>query len=378
MVMKAVGLVTEYNPFHNGHRFHLQRAQEITAADCVVAIMSGNFVQRGEPAILDKWHRANEALKSGVNLVIELPVAMAVQPANRFAGGALTLLKALGIHDVVFGAEHPEWDYPALVTAEKDFQKAGFAKFNATYATQFNAQLQAQTGHVLTAPNDILAFGYFKENLHRHLGLNLHPIKRQGGAYHDDQLTGTLSSGTAIRDAVTNGEDFTTAVPPQTAMDLRQVSHVPMAADLYPLLRNQLIQQPVDWLAKIYSMSEGLEYRLKEAAEQHLDFAGYLKAAKTKRYTYAHLLRVGFYTTMAASQSQVAAAVNHPYLRVLAFDRTGQAYLHQIKKQVSLPLITRVSADLRDGQLNLDYRAGKLYQAFTSDEQDVTRAPVRS
>lgn len=374
--LKAVGLVAEYNPFHNGHHYHLQQARKISGADCVVAVMSGNFVQRGEPAIMDKWQRANEALSDGVDLVIELPVAFAVQPANRFAGGALTLLKALGVNDVVFGAEHPDWDFDRLVAAEAHFKAAGFAQFNATYATQFNTQLKQQTGHELTDPNDILAFGYYKENTRRHLGLNLYPIQRTGGDYHDHELTGQLSSGTAIRQAVSDGRSIAETVPEQTAADLANLTHVPTANDLYPLLRNELIQQTVERLSAIYSMSEGLEYRLKAAAEHHLDFQGYLKEAKTKRYTYAHLLRVGFYTVMAATQDQVEQAIAHPYLRILGFNLLGRKYLHQVKKQVSLPMITRVNRDLREGIVNLDYRAGKLYQAFTPLEQDVTRAPL--
>lgn len=102
--MHAVGLVTEYNPFHNGHRYHLSQARELTHAEVVVAVMSGNFTQRGEPTLLDKWQRAQAALTNGVDLVVELPIFMAVQPAHHFAAGALELLAALGVDDVVFGA----------------------------------------------------------------------------------------------------------------------------------------------------------------------------------------------------------------------------------------------------------------------------------
>lgn len=117
--MKAVGLVVEYNPFHNGHRYHLAQAKRLTGADVVVAVMSGNFTQRGEPTILDKWSRTLAALQNGVDLVVELPVADAVQPAHRFAMGALSLLNDLQVADVVFGAEHPDWDFAAMVKPSK-------------------------------------------------------------------------------------------------------------------------------------------------------------------------------------------------------------------------------------------------------------------
>ena len=160
--MHAVGLVTEYNPFHNGHIYHIEQAKKITNADVVVAVMSGNFTQRGEPTILDKWQRTRAALANGVDLVVELPVFMAVQPSHRFAAGALQLLNDLQVTDVVFGAEHPLWDFSKLVTAERHFNEKSFEQFNATYATQFNQQLNELTGHQLTDPNDILAFAYYK------------------------------------------------------------------------------------------------------------------------------------------------------------------------------------------------------------------------
>ncbi len=185
--MKAVGLVAEYNPLHNGHLYHLKMAKQITKADVTVAVMSGNFTQRAEPTILDKWQRTKEALSVGVDLVVELPMQYAVQPAHLFASGALSLLDSLQIDDFVFGAEHPDWDFNSLVQAENKFESTDFSKYNATYATAFNNQLIEHTGISLTEPNDILAFGYTKAKLKSKLSVNLHPVKRVGSAYHDEK-----------------------------------------------------------------------------------------------------------------------------------------------------------------------------------------------
>ena len=152
--MQAVGLITEYNPLHNGHRYHLRQAQQLTNADCVIVVMSGDWLQRGEPAILDKWTRAKLALENGADLVIELPVFFATQPAHLFARGGIELLSALDCTSVVFGAEHPELDFQRLATAIAARQ-GSFTHYNATFATQFNAALQAATGVTLTAANDI-------------------------------------------------------------------------------------------------------------------------------------------------------------------------------------------------------------------------------
>lgn len=375
-MMHAVGLVTEYNPFHNGHRYHLAQAKRMTNADAVVAVMSGNFTQRGEPTLLDKWQRTQAALENGVDLVVELPIFMAVQPAHRFAAGALELLAALGVDDVVFGAEHPEWDFSQLVAAEQNFAASGFSQFNATYATQFNEQLKKQTGISLIDPNDILAFGYYKAQINEKLPLKLHPIKRRGSQYHDEQIKGKIASASAVRQAVLEHDDFSQAVPKATANQLQQIQQVPDWNALYPMLRNQLIQTPVAQLAQIYQMAEGLEYRMKDAAQRNLTFAGFMKAVKTKRYTYAHLLRVYLYTVLQITDSQLNEHLSQPYLHVLGFSERGRKYLHAIKKTVELPLLTKIDQDLRDKLLNLDYRAGKLYQTFTPVEQDLKHAPV--
>lgn len=374
--MHAVGLVTEYNPFHNGHRYHLSQARELTHAEVVVAVMSGNFTQRGEPTLLDKWQRAQAALTNGVDLVVELPIFMAVQPAHRFAAGALELLAALGVDDVVFGAEHPKWDFKQLVAAEQNFTASSFSQYNATFATQFNEQLKDQTGLSLTDPNDILSFGYYKAQINERLPLRLHPIQRRGSQYHDERIEGKIASASAIRQAVLEHGDFKQAVPVQTAQQLQKLQQVPSWDAMYSMLRNQLIQAPVEQLAQIYQMAEGLEYRMKDAAQRNLSFAGFMKAVKTKRYTYAHLLRVYLYTILQLTESQVSDHLKRPYLHVLGFNERGRDYLHSIKKQVELPLLTKIDQNLRDDLLNLDYRAGKLYQTFTPVEQDLKHAPV--
>ncbi|MBA2913324.1 nucleotidyltransferase [Limosilactobacillus frumenti] len=374
--MKAVGLITEYNPFHNGHIYHLRKAREITGANVVVVVMSGNFTQRGEPTILNKWQRTQAALENGADLVIELPTFMAVQPAHRFADGAIRLLAALQVPSIVFGAEHPDWDFDQFVQAEAHFMKDGFARYNATFATQFNQELKQATGHTLTEPNDILAFAYHKAIVKQRVGIKPVAIARQGSQYHDQSITGTIASASAIRQAVLGGRPVDQVVPKQTANDLSHLDSIPDWQILYPLLRNYLIQAPIGELQTIYQMTEGLEHRMKRAAQQSLTFNQFIRQLKTKRYTYSHLLRLCFYTVMQMREDQVQMYLQQPYLRILGFSNDGRQYLHTIKKRVSLPLITKCGQAERDHLLNLDYRAGKLYQLFTPYEQDLKRAPV--
>lgn len=332
--MDAVGLVVEYNPFHNGHRYHLQQAKRITQDDVVVAVMSGNFTQRGEPTIVDKWTRARAAVSNGVDLVVELPVFYTVQPAHRFAAGALRLLSILDVNAVVFGAEHPLWNFERLVLAERQFSQTSFNRYNATYATQFNEQLKAQTGVALVDPNDILAFAYTKAKLQNNYPFSLIPIQRRGSDYHDKSISGQIASASAIRQAVSRRDSsYMQTVPPVMADPLSNVQSIPSWSALFPLLRNQLIQAPISYLQSTYLMAEGLEYRMKEAAQRSLDFASFMKCTKTKRYTYSHLLRVYLYSLLQFKQTDVEAHAQLPYIHVLAFNKRGREYLHQIKRR---------------------------------------------
>lgn len=378
--MQAVGIIAEYNPFHNGHLYHLQRARKISGADVVVALMSGNFTQRGEPTIIDKWQRTNEALHSGVDLVIELPFAVAVQPAHLFAKGALQLLDSLSVRDVVFGAEHPDWPFTDLVQAEANFDSHSFERYNATYATLFNEQLNQQMGIELTEPNDILAFAYYKAVKRLNSPISLHPISRVGSAYHDlvVKTGGTIASASAIRQAVaTHDESYLNAVSETTIQDLKSLKRVPNWHDLYPYLRYQLTQAPIGYLRNIYQMAEGLEFRMKEIAETATNFNEFIEGLKTKRYTYSRLIRVCLYTLLQISNHEMEDHVNAPYMRVLGFNGAGRDYLHTIKKGTEIPLVTRLNRELKEEKANLDYRAGKLYEQVTGGRiQDMKRRPL--
>ncbi|MFR6560392.1 MAG: nucleotidyltransferase family protein, partial [Weissella confusa] len=181
--MEAVGLVTEYNPFHNGHAYHVAQAKAVTGADTVVAVMSGNYVQRGVPAVFDKWRRTELALAGGVDIVFELPFAFAVQPAHIFARGAVQLLADAGVSSIVFGAEHAELDFLALAQQARERLAADdhfSADYSQTYATAFNDVLAEVVGFRLTDPNDMLGFAYATAVIELGLAdqIRLQPIQR--------------------------------------------------------------------------------------------------------------------------------------------------------------------------------------------------------
>ncbi|MDI6573884.1 nucleotidyltransferase [Leuconostoc lactis] len=386
--MKVVGLVTEYNPFHNGHRYHIQQAKAVTGADVVVAVMSGNFVQRGEPALFDKWTRAQTALENGVDLVIELPTFYAVQPSHIFAEGAVRLLSAMGITDMVFGSEHADVDFLKLAEQAPSVEDGhAFQEKNQTFAHAYATQLAEETGFVLEDPNDILAFGYAKAVIKLGVDMTLHPIQRVAAGYHDQSFADdqTIASASSIRLALHKGklDKVQGVVPEATLQAIAQAPHtIAFETPFWQLLKYRLMTDTIGQLGQVYQMAEGLEHRLAAVALGEpgpKNYQSFIKSVKSKRYTFARMQRTLLYTLLNIKVDQMQAAMQDPYLRILGFTDAGQQFLNQIKKTVTLPLISKVDQNLAKANLRLDYKAGKIWQLLANEpgqQQDVTRQPI--
>lgn len=377
MTLQAVGIIAEYNPFHNGHAYQIDQARQRTGADVVVAAMSGNWVQRGEPALMDKWQRTAAALAGGVDLVVELPTASALQPAHLFAAGGVRLLAALQCHWLAFGTEHPDMDYQRLM-AHLPTNPATFKRFDQTYASLFQGYLREQTGITLNAANDILGFFYALANQRAGRPLTLLPLARRGSQHNDATITAdtAFASATAIRSAALAG-DWAAIEPVVPISTLTRLQQTPLTSwpDFWPWLRYQLVSSDVADLRQLYQITEGVEYRLKRAALASSTFATFMHAAKTKRYTYTRIQRQAAGILLQAKPAEMLAGPQ--YLRVLGYSAAGQAYLHQIKKQVALPLISRADRDWQKGPGELDDRAGAIRTLLTGIDQDYGRIPVK-
>lgn len=372
--MKAVAIIAEYNPFHNGHLYQLTEAKRQTGADVTIAILSGNWVQRGEPAAFDKWQRTRLALANGVDLVIELPFSYAVQPAHLFALGGVKLAEALHASWLSFGAETPDLDYKTLIANQPD--KNQFKRFDQTFATSYSNYLTETTGITINQSNDILFFSYANAKEQLNANVELVPVQRVESNHQDTDLTsGMISSASAIRAAINSGEfaELKHQLPKAT-YDLIKSNEIITWKDFWPLLRYELVAKPITELGRIYQMTEGIEYRLKQVAKQATSFAEFLHGVKTKRYTYTRIQRLCVYVLMHAYDAEMK--VSNDYLRVLGFNSAGQAYLSQEKKQLKLPLITKVTDDLSKKELSLDYRSGMLTQLITEKQQDFYRHPI--
>ncbi|MBO0446668.1 nucleotidyltransferase [Enterococcus ureilyticus] len=387
--MKSCGIIVEYNPFHNGHQYHAKMAREMSGADVVIAVMSGNFLQRGEPAIIDKWTRANEALTNGVDLVIELPFAYAVQSADYFAAGGIKLLHALNCEALCFGTDNQsEMDYELF----GNFVKNNQIEINQLYQTIKNngmsypqqmtevfRRLYPSSGLDFSSPNHILGLSYAKENANYEKPMKLYPLKREQAGYHDTNIYQDFASATAIRKAVFSDElaQITKVLPEKVVIDLATLPTISWE-NYWPLLKYKLISSSTSDLQEIYQMKEGIEYRLQEAAKNSDSFQTFMEQAKTKRYTWTRLQRLATYVLNNVKQQEITNSWNHTHIQVLGFTEQGQRFLREEKKQLTLPLITKVSKSLKT-QLAIDIRSNQLYQLGHPSilEQNFGRFPIR-
>lgn len=378
--MKSCGIIVEYNPFHYGHAYHVKMARKLSGAEVIIAVMSGNFLQRGEPAILDKWDRAEVALKNGVDLVVELPFAWAVQSADYFARGSVKMLQALKCEALCFGTdEENDFDYKSYGEFFNQHQVEIDNYFKSLPIDLSYPEKMAQTvRHFLPKlaefpPNHILALSYAKENAKYAKPMTLFPLKRQGQGYHDNQLmVQNFASATGIRQAVNLGNDFSNFVPELTEKKIFDY-HLSWS-DFWPYLYYQLKVSTPKELKMLYQMNEGIEFRLLNQLRP--DFSDYLAGIQTKRYTKARLQRLLVYTLLQVKPAEIAYEQENSLLHILGYTDAGKKYLNQHKKDFTLPMAAKIGKQEQANHL-LTYRSDQIYQMLHPVEQNLGRFPLQ-
>lgn len=366
--MKIIGIIAEYNPFHNGHLYHLQEAQKRTAAaDGVICILSGNFLQRGEPALLNKWARAKMALQNGIDLVFELPTLYATHSAYWFARGGIETLTQTGIvTHLTFGVETKKpavlkeiaaflaKEAPSYQHRLKNLLQKGLS-FPQARIQALPRELLLQNSQTLHSPNNILALNYLQVIYEQKLTLKPVMIERQGSAYMEQNLEkGRYPSAAAIRNyLIQNSTQFLTALqelkeylPLETINILEdeyKLGQTPVYLELLsPQIMTLLRRTSASELQQIIDISEGLENRIVKTALGCNNLEEFLHALKTKRYTYTRLQRFLIHLLLNYTKEQAVHLKNGPpYLRLLGYTPKGQKLLKEIKKKSTLPLITK-------------------------------------
>ena len=368
--MKVLGIIVEYNPFHNGHIYHIQKAKEITKCDYTIAVMSSSFVQRGEPAIIDKWTRSQLAIEFGVDLVVELPFVYSVQSADYFAKGALKILNALHVTDICFGSEdghietfldiaqatshHQDW-YNQII---KEKMSQGIR-----YPDACNQALQIIMNKNITTPNDLLGLSYVKEIIQNNYPIKPHCFKRSTH-YHSTQIS-HISSATAIRHALKHNQDISHTLPHP------HLYHQDLffLQDLFPFLKYQLLTTTPFDLSQFHLVEEGLENVMLKNIQQSHCMEDFIQSLLSKRYTRPRIQRMLIHVLMKNTKEQVQDALNIDYVHVLSMNTSGQRYLHHIKKNCQYHILTQFSKH-RHPALMMEFKATKLLSLLSSNPND--------
>lgn len=349
--MKACGIIAEYNPFHKGHHYQIEQIRKQTDVDVIVITMSGNFVQRGEPAIENKWHRAKMALENGADLVLELPTLSSTQATDWFAAGGVGILHAAKCQEIAFGVEDTSVDYQVafeewgtLQTRIKEDVTDDEMK-SLTYANRLSLISKETFGEnsplyrLMQQPNQQLGFAYVKEILSHNLPMEFITIERIGNGHLDEKIQeGQFASGTALRKQLLKVD-----------RNHQLLSQLPYLEEVFSdeyrnnweqywaLLKYQLERSSVEELRMIYQMDEGMEYRFKKFLPQANSFDEFIQLLKNKRWTWARLQRLCIYVLLGITKEQVKQhfeTIHSPKeVTVLGFNETGREYLKTLREE---------------------------------------------
>lgn len=414
--MAVLGIVAEYNPFHNGHLHLIEEAKQKDSSAAVLCVMSGNFLQRGEPAICNKWVRTEMALKCGADLVIELPFCFSVRSAYFFAQGALKLLQQTAVvTHLAFGAEYDNMQVLSSIAdllADEPIAYSRLIKENLASGKsfpfarslalqQYMGKCSAELQNILPGSNNILAIEYLR--VVKEEGLTFTPIliKRKGSSYHDTELS-PYASATAIRWSLltSHGLNELSESLPWDSLNIlqREISKGRCPVSLDALERTVLFKlrtMSLQDLRDIYEISEGLESRFKEAANYSGSIEQLLKTVKSKRYSLTRIKRTLMYILFALTTEQVKRFDQHGplYLHILGFSSKGQKILQEMKINSQIPIFSR-GKDMKKARddhpgtvlremIDLDVLATDIYTLLYPNPlerqagKDFTTSPVR-
>ncbi|MBR2742580.1 MAG: nucleotidyltransferase family protein [Clostridia bacterium] len=374
--MKIAAIIAEYNPFHNGHAYHIEKTKAQTGADAVVAVMSGSFVQRGEPAAADKFLRARAAVLGGCDLVIELPAAFSLGSAQRFAFGAVSLVRDMGcVSALSFGSEcgdlgklnelNGAMRSEEFSARQKEIADGGVS-YPAARALTAREMLSAELADMLSQPNNILALEYINEAGRLCPAISLVTVPRMGAAHDASETYGEFASASVLREERTLG--LSRFVPKRCCELYREAIDQGIfyvnTSDFDELVLSHLIRMSREELARVPDVSEGLENKIYDAVRRSQSLSELYDAVKSKRFTHSRLRRIVMCAYLGIQKSDLEAPP--AYIRVLAQNKTGSRVLREMKQTASLPIITKTAHISRYGgaaaaQFELECRATALY-----------------
>ena len=361
---KVLGIIAEYNPFHNGHLYHLEQSKKQTGSTYTVAIMSGNFTQRGSTSIIDKWSKAQGAIENGIDLVIELPVLYATSSAENFAEGSIKILDSLKVVDYIsFGSENNNIDIlnkfaDILYQEPKEYKnllsqelKKGLS-YPKARENALMIYLNNPRGYqnILSSPNNILGIEYLKALKKYRSNIKPVSISRYGSNYNDIGYNENIASSTAIRNMIKNNSfEIIRKLVPNSSYSILvqniQSGHVVPDLSIFEkeIIYN-LRKMHISEIVELPDVSEGLEYSIKNAANSCSNLYDFFNIIKSKRYTQTRIQRILLYSLLGITKKDIAMSKRtQPYVRILGFNQRGQFLLSKIaKNNPRLQIITSV------------------------------------
>lgn len=362
----SIGIICEYNPFHNGHLYHLKKIKELYPDSTIILVTNACFTQRGDISLIDKWDKIKLALLNNIDLVIELPFVFASQSADIFSKGAIDILNHLKVDKIVFGSECNDIEVLkkiANILANenniKDYLNKGIS-----YPKAINEYIKEKYNFELKNPNDILGVCYIKEIIK--LKSNIEPIciKRTNN-YHSLNLD-NISSASAIRNALKQNKDVSKYVN-------TQYLKVHFIDELFPFIKYKIITD--NDLSKYQTVDEGIEYRLKKYINDCNSLDEFINKVKTKRYTYNRIKRMLIHILCSFTKEE-AKDLKNEYIRVLGFNDKGRKYLNKIKKEITIPII---SGYKKFKNLDIEIRCAYIYSLLEPNyvKQEYKNKPIR-
>lgn len=367
---KVLGIVAEYNPFHNGHLYHLEKSKKDTGSNYTVAIMSGNFTQRGSTSLMDKWSKAQAAISNGIDLVLELPVLYATSSAENFAEGAIKILDSLNVVDYIsFGAETADIEildkcadvlyqepkqYKTLLSHELS-KGISFPKARENALMLYLNDIR-KFANVLSSPNNVLAIEYLKALKKLKSNLTPYSIPRYEVGYHDLNYTENTASSTAIRNMIKNNgfNALANLMPaPSYSILMQNIKAGHIVPDI-SVFEKEIIytlrKMKTSEIANLPDVSEGLEFAIKNAANSCNTFTEFMNIIKSKRYTNTRLQRILIYALLGITKKDIAMSKKvQPYVRVLGLNKRGKFLISEIvKANPKLDIITSVKRFTED------------------------------
>ena len=374
---KIIGIIAEYNPFHNGHLYQIKKIREKYKDATIVVVSSSSFTQRGEISLLNKFDKTKVALNNGVDLVIELPYVYSTQSSDIFASAAIKILNYLKINTLCFGTERDNIDdikicaQTQLNNPEYDILVKKYLNDGFNYPTALNKALKSLVDIEITEPNELLALSYIKEIISNKLNIDIFNIKRTND-YHDIESNESIVSASNIRNKLINNIDIKDKVP----------------SDVYDILKNikfnnkyfEFLKYKINSesdLEKYLDVDEGLSTRIRNAINESNNLEELIQNIKTKRYTYNKISRMLNHILCSFTKNERDDVKNIEYIRILGFNDTGQRHLNNIKNDLTINILNKYDTSYK--ALEIEKRVSLIYSMIINDIMDaeIKNKPIK-